>query len=219
MWVFQTNPCKFYGIVDFFLILHVWIYFERVCNGQVIFLRMIIMILACAPSEIVYRTSNSDEPFDCSFKSCPRGYSCIQDIWNKEKKVCCGAPNFGRLWKYWLFWEKISEFHAFMMWRLTSCMPCEHIFLAARCNFVYSYFAGVCPSDQRPLLDPRTQQPRLCIPNQPSSCPNDFLCIYNDEKNTYYCCGEAARVGLCIIILLFSPSFNVIACRNLSGWS
>ncbi|KAF8357982.1 hypothetical protein PRIPAC_92977, partial [Pristionchus pacificus] len=104
----------------------------------------------CAPSEMAYHPSSSDLPFDCSHKSCPRGYVCATDPFSNERKLCCGAPNM-----------------------------------------------GVCPSNQRPLLDYRNQRPLTCTSLKANDCPARFRCTFNAERSEHFCCGEHHENQLC----------------------
>ncbi|CAD6188190.1 unnamed protein product [Caenorhabditis auriculariae] len=56
---------------------------------------------------------------------------------------------------------------------------------------------GICPSEQHPMLEPRTQQPTDCVPNKPESCPPDFQCIFNDVRNQHFCCRTINRIEKC----------------------
>uniref|UniRef100_A0A1I7XAB6 BPTI/Kunitz inhibitor domain-containing protein n=1 Tax=Heterorhabditis bacteriophora TaxID=37862 RepID=A0A1I7XAB6_HETBA len=84
---------------------------------------------------MAYMTPSSDLPFDCSTKSCPRGYICVKDVWNDKRK--------------------------------------------------------------RPMLDPRTQQPKSCNVEYKQTCPRGFHCILNSEKNKFFCCGTVNRTETC----------------------
>lgn len=46
----------------------------------------------------------------------------------------------------------------------------------------------VCPSEERAYINAIDETVRECAINIPGSCPADFLCRFNAQRNRYYCC-------------------------------
>ncbi|CAJ0579630.1 unnamed protein product, partial [Mesorhabditis spiculigera] len=49
-----------------------------------------------------------------------------------------------------------------------------------------------CSARQFALLDPRSQQPRLCTAGEANACPPGFFCQFSPKKNQFQCCGQSA---------------------------
>ncbi|KAK6041512.1 Kunitz/Bovine pancreatic trypsin inhibitor domain protein [Cooperia oncophora] len=47
---------------------------------------------------------------------------------------------------------------------------------------------GFCPADERPYMVSVDETVKECSMNIPGSCPTQFLCRFNLQRNKYYCC-------------------------------
>ncbi|CAD6185822.1 unnamed protein product [Caenorhabditis auriculariae] len=58
---------------------------------------------------------------------------------------------------------------------------------------------GVCPDGEKAFIDTIDMSPRECLINIEASCPANYLCRFNMQKNKYYCCssvgGKTCPVG------------------------
>ncbi|KRX78894.1 Uncharacterized protein T06_8406 [Trichinella sp. T6] len=52
---------------------------------------------------------------------------------------------------------------------------------------------GVCPPGERAYVDALTQQVRECQPGATVSCPSNYLCRPNINRNRYFCCGISQK--------------------------
>uniref|UniRef100_A0A914UKJ1 BPTI/Kunitz inhibitor domain-containing protein n=1 Tax=Plectus sambesii TaxID=2011161 RepID=A0A914UKJ1_9BILA len=50
---------------------------------------------------------------------------------------------------------------------------------------------GVCPSGEKAYMEPLDLTVRECLINVRGSCPIDYLCRFNVQRNRYYCCAPA----------------------------
>ncbi|CAJ0931046.1 unnamed protein product, partial [Mesorhabditis belari] len=49
---------------------------------------------------------------------------------------------------------------------------------------------GVCPDGEKAFVDVLSMSPRECLINLEASCPANYLCRFNIQKNKYYCCSH-----------------------------
>jgi hypothetical protein len=71
---------------------------------------------------------------------------------------------------------------------------------------------GVCPDGEKAYINAMDMSVRECLINEQASCPIDYLCRFNPQKNRYFCCSSVSKSQ-------FSPSIllnNVI--RDLVGY-
>ncbi|PIO55103.1 hypothetical protein TELCIR_23514, partial [Teladorsagia circumcincta] len=47
---------------------------------------------------------------------------------------------------------------------------------------------GVCPEQEKAFISTADMSPRECIVNVDASCPANYLCRFNMQRNKYYCC-------------------------------
>ncbi|PIC39169.1 hypothetical protein B9Z55_010940 [Caenorhabditis nigoni] len=50
--------------------------------------------------------------------------------------------------------------------------------------------SGVCPEAEKAFIDTIDMSPRECLINIEQSCPANYLCRFNMQKNKYYCCSS-----------------------------
>ncbi|CAI5444695.1 unnamed protein product [Caenorhabditis angaria] len=51
----------------------------------------------------------------------------------------------------------------------------------------------VCPNEERAFINALDESVRECAINIPGSCPADFLCRFNAQRNRYYCCAPTTE--------------------------
>uniref|UniRef100_A0A8R1DIZ4 BPTI/Kunitz inhibitor domain-containing protein n=1 Tax=Caenorhabditis japonica TaxID=281687 RepID=A0A8R1DIZ4_CAEJA len=51
----------------------------------------------------------------------------------------------------------------------------------------------VCPDEERAFINSLDETVRECAINVPGSCPADFLCRFNAQRNRYYCCAPTTE--------------------------
>nr|CDJ85332.1 Nematode-specific EB region domain containing protein [Haemonchus contortus] len=51
---------------------------------------------------------------------------------------------------------------------------------------------GVCPEEEKAFISTADMSPRECIVNVDASCPANYLCRFNMQRNKYYCCTSIA---------------------------
>uniref|UniRef100_A0A914CMN3 BPTI/Kunitz inhibitor domain-containing protein n=1 Tax=Acrobeloides nanus TaxID=290746 RepID=A0A914CMN3_9BILA len=58
---------------------------------------------------------------------------------------------------------------------------------------------GVCPESERAYVNAMDLSPRECMINMEGSCPSNYLCRFNLQRNKYFCCssqnGQTCPVG------------------------
>ena len=54
-------------------------------------------------------------------------------------------------------------------------------------------FWGVCPDGEKAYINAMDMTVRECLINEQHSCPSDYLCRFNPQKNRYFCCSSVAR--------------------------
>ncbi|VDL75178.1 unnamed protein product [Nippostrongylus brasiliensis] len=58
---------------------------------------------------------------------------------------------------------------------------------------------GVCPDQEKAFISTADMSPRECVVNIEASCPANYLCRFNMQRNKYYCCtsitGRTCPVG------------------------
>ncbi|EYB98153.1 hypothetical protein Y032_0134g1882 [Ancylostoma ceylanicum] len=58
---------------------------------------------------------------------------------------------------------------------------------------------GVCPENEKAFISTSDMSPRECVVNIDASCPPNYLCRFNMQRNKYFCCasvsGKTCPVG------------------------
>ncbi|CAI4229171.1 unnamed protein product [Auanema sp. JU1783] len=147
---------------------------------------------ACAASEVIYQTTTSSEIFDCSTKSCPRGYSCVGDVWNPARRICCGSQNFGVC--------RIGQ-RSFIDYRTQQPMTCNpnlktscpigfHCLLNQQKNNYYCCAEDIsiatCPDGSKISRIQTTGDPQGC--SSDDQCPRNSKCHRPDRYRSGVCC-------------------------------
>uniref|UniRef100_A0A914CB91 BPTI/Kunitz inhibitor domain-containing protein n=1 Tax=Acrobeloides nanus TaxID=290746 RepID=A0A914CB91_9BILA len=52
---------------------------------------------------------------------------------------------------------------------------------------------SVCPEGEKAYINAMDMTVRECLINEQHSCPNDYLCRFNAQKNRYFCCSSLAK--------------------------
>uniref|UniRef100_A0AC34GWY3 BPTI/Kunitz inhibitor domain-containing protein n=1 Tax=Panagrolaimus sp. ES5 TaxID=591445 RepID=A0AC34GWY3_9BILA len=52
---------------------------------------------------------------------------------------------------------------------------------------------GVCPEGEKAYINAMDMTVRECLINEQHSCPNDYLCRFNPQKNRYFCCSSISK--------------------------
>ena len=52
---------------------------------------------------------------------------------------------------------------------------------------------GVCPEGEKAYINAMDMTVRECLINEQHSCPNDYLCRFNPQKNRYFCCSSVSK--------------------------
>uniref|UniRef100_A0A914UJW3 BPTI/Kunitz inhibitor domain-containing protein n=1 Tax=Plectus sambesii TaxID=2011161 RepID=A0A914UJW3_9BILA len=53
---------------------------------------------------------------------------------------------------------------------------------------------GVCPAGEKAYINAVDMSVRECLVNVRGSCPFEYLCRFNTQRNRYYCCGSLSKV-------------------------
>ncbi|EFO86724.1 hypothetical protein CRE_04847 [Caenorhabditis remanei] len=153
---------------------------------------------SCSSSEVVYQPSNLDEPFDCSLKTCPRHFSCVRNVWDETKNVCCGSPNFGVC---------SSTQHPMLLFSTQqpmSCTPnsqnsCPLSFQCTYSSIRMLYFCcrdiekiDKCLQGSRPEIWQSTAEPRAC--SRDSQCPSTTSCFAPTPFSSGLCCARIDEI-------------------------
>uniref|UniRef100_A0A1I7TM29 BPTI/Kunitz inhibitor domain-containing protein n=1 Tax=Caenorhabditis tropicalis TaxID=1561998 RepID=A0A1I7TM29_9PELO len=156
------------------------------------------VLVTCSSSEVVYQPSNLDEPFDCSLKTCPRHFSCVKNVWDETKNVCCGSPNFGVC---------SSTQHPMIMFSSQQPMSCtpntqNSCPLGFQCTYssirmLYFCCRGIeridkCLQGSRPEIWQSTAEPRAC--SRDSQCHSTTSCFTPIPFSSGLCCARIDEI-------------------------
>lgn len=146
---------------------------------------------ACPTAESVYISPLTGSALDCSLSPCPVGYSCVPDVWNSTKMVCCGTTSRDVC---------PDRFLPFVNQRTLLPMTCRsnrqdacprgyHCLLHMErrryfcCGEIIS--KSSCPFGAR-LIRLRTGDPSACIFD--AHCPEGAECHRPDHARSGMCC-------------------------------
>uniref|UniRef100_A0A158R459 BPTI/Kunitz inhibitor domain-containing protein n=1 Tax=Syphacia muris TaxID=451379 RepID=A0A158R459_9BILA len=59
---------------------------------------------------------------------------------------------------------------------------------------------GVCPEGEKAYINAMDMTVRECLINEQHSCPSDYLCRFNPQKNRYFCCSSVAKTKQLIVV-------------------
>ncbi|VDM70997.1 unnamed protein product [Strongylus vulgaris] len=51
---------------------------------------------------------------------------------------------------------------------------------------------GVCPDGEKAFISTADMSPRECVVNVDASCPANYLCRFNMQRNKYFCCASVS---------------------------
>uniref|UniRef100_A0A0N5CCW1 Kunitz/Bovine pancreatic trypsin inhibitor domain protein n=1 Tax=Strongyloides papillosus TaxID=174720 RepID=A0A0N5CCW1_STREA len=125
--------------------------------------------------------------------SCPSNYLCHFNL-NKKKYYCCSGPETCPAGKFLYKNSKtLQPIKCNINGNSNQCpkgYSCQSYLKNSFQGFCCSV-NDICPNNGEFLIDPTSNQPRLCTMGSYIGCPNNYYCQKNGNENSGYCCKGA----------------------------